>query len=171
VMVDADVDAVNLELVLQPRVIEEHEFAGGAIAVIDPARCRACGTRMSICRFDAIHPGQFGAQSADPFGSTGYVVDAHTCDGCAACVYACPEHAIRLTSRVSGRWFRSVGRFGPLFHAALKPGQDNSGKLVTLIKQHARSLALEEGYPLVITDGPPVLVARSSLRYPGQIWP
>ena len=60
-----------------------------------------------------------------------------------------------MEEQIAGQWFRSESRFGPLFHAELYPAQENSGKLVTLIKQRARLLALDEGYELVIVDGPP----------------
>lgn len=151
VLADADVDAANLELVLSPHVIEEHDFVGGAVAVIDPAQCEGCGVCVSVCRFDAVYP----HPNPPPLTGEGYVVDPIACDGCAACVYQCPTNAIRMEPQIAGRWFRSETRYGPLFHAALRPAQENSGKLVTLVKQQARLLALDENYPLVIIDGPP----------------
>lgn len=144
VLADADVDAANLELVLKPNLIERHEFRGGKVAFIDQDICSGCGTCFTICRFDAIleEDGQ-------------YLVDPIACDGCAACVYQCPEGAITMQEEVAGEWFQSISHFGTLFHAALLPGGENSGKLVTLVKQHARLLALDEEIPLVLVDGPP----------------
>ena len=55
----------------------------------------------------------------------------------------------------AGRWFRSDTRFGPLFHAHLFAGQENSGKLVTMVKQQARLLALGTDAALLLVDGPP----------------
>lgn len=147
VLADADVDAANLELVLAPQPLERHEFIGGSVAVIDDARCEGCGTCYDVCRFDAVLP------PAD--GLTVYAVDPIACEGCAACVYQCPEEAIAMVSQLAGHWFRSESRYGPLFHAALRPAQENSGKLVTLVKQRARLLALDEGYEAVLVDGPP----------------
>lgn len=133
VLVDADVDAANLELVLQPDLQERHLFQGGSVAVIDNELCGGCGTCVSICRFYAIlEPGSDGRLN--------YVVDPIACDGCAACVYACPSSAIQMQPQVAGEWFQSSSRFGPIFHAALKPAHENSGKLVTLVKQQARLL-------------------------------
>jgi MinD superfamily P-loop ATPase len=60
-----------------------------------------------------------------------------------------------MHDRIVGEWFRSESRYGPLFHAALRPAQENSGKLVTLVKQHARLLAMDDDYDLVLVDGPP----------------
>lgn len=144
VLADADVDAANLELVLRPDRLETHDFTGGAVAVIDLARCQGCGVCEQVCRFDAIQctPG-------------GYWVDPIACDGCAACVYQCPEEAIHMEPQMVGRWYRSESRFGPLFHADLYPAQENSGKLVTLVKQNARLLALDTHHQAVIIDGPP----------------
>ena len=138
VLADADVDAANLELVLDPRPLEMHEFIGGSVAVIDPALCQGCGTCYDVCRFDAVLPPTDGREA--------YAVDPIACEGCAACVYQCPEEAIRMVPQLAGHWFRSDSRYGPLFHAALRPAQENSGKLVTLVKQQARLLALDEGY-------------------------
>ena len=139
VLADADVDAANLELVLAPNIIKQEDFQGGKTAVIDSATCTGCGICEQVCRFDAIHE-QDGIYQVDPIA----------CDGCAACVYQCPHGSIAMQDQIAGQWFRSESRYGPLFHAALRPAQDNSGKLVTLVKQHASLLALDEG-----CDGPP----------------
>jgi MinD superfamily P-loop ATPase len=144
VLADADVDAANLELVLSPQVLEEHDFIGGKVAWIDPQKCEDCGLCEQVCRFDAI------AMDEDI-----YQVDPIACDGCAACVHQCSTNAISMESQLAGHWFRSQSHFGPLFHAALRPAQENSGKLVTLVKQQARLLAMDEKYPLILVDGPP----------------
>jgi len=144
VLTDADVDAANLELVLRPERLETHEFTGGACAIIDPERCLGCGVCEQVCRFDAIQ-----------FDSDLYRVDPIACDGCAACVYQCPEEAIAMQSRIAGLWYRSESRYGPLFHADLYPTQENSGKLVTVVKQNARLLAMDTVRQVVIVDGPP----------------
>jgi len=145
VLADADVDAANLELVLRHQKMERHDFIGGAVAVIDPTLCRDCGVCEQVCRFEAII-------SAD---GAGYSIDPIACEGCAACVYQCPESAIRMQPQHVGQWYRSESRYGPLFHADLRPAQENSGKLVTLVKQNARLCAIDGGYPLVMVDGPP----------------
>jgi MinD superfamily P-loop ATPase len=148
VLADADVDAANLELVLRPQKLENHDFMGGSVAGIDPHLCQGCGICEQICRFEAIlSPG-----SRDGLA---YRVDPIACDGCAACVYQCPEGAIQMQPQLAGHWFRSESRYGPLFHAELRPAQENSGKLVTLVKQQARLLGLDTGAELVIIDGPP----------------
>jgi MinD superfamily P-loop ATPase len=149
VLADADVDAANLELVLEPTRLEEHDFWSGKRALIDAEMCTACGICETVCRFDAIRP-----LIEIPSGYA-YQVDALSCEGCAACFYQCPEDAIRMEEQRAGRWFRSDSRFGPLFHAHLFAGQENSGKLVTLVKQQGRLLASDTGAKLLIVDGPP----------------
>lgn len=144
VLADADVDAANLELVLQPRQLEVEDFRGGQVAIIDQETCAVCGDCQAVCRFDAILY-QDGVYRVDPIA----------CDGCAACVYQCPTESIRMQEQVVGQFFVSESRYGPLFHANLFPGQENSGKLVTLVKQRARLLALDEARQLVLVDGPP----------------
>jgi MinD superfamily P-loop ATPase len=144
VMADADVDAANLELLLSPQVQETHDFAGGKLAIIDPDLCIACDICAEVCRFEAIIP-----------GDDTYRVDDIGCEGCASCFYQCPTEAIRMEEHRDGQWFRSDTRLGPLFHAHLFAARENSGKLVTLVKQKARLLALDEGRELLIVDGPP----------------
>lgn len=144
ILVDADVDAANLELVLAPTRLEEYSFMGGQVAVIDAARCQLCGRCYEVCRFDAVVPSQ-----------DTYRVDPLACEGCASCVYQCPEEAIHTQEQQAGLWYRSDTRFGPLFHAHLFAAQENSGKLVTMVKQHGRLLALEEERDLLLVDGPP----------------
>jgi MinD superfamily P-loop ATPase len=144
VLADADVDAANLELVLSPHLEEETAFTGGGMAVIDPELCIACGRCHDVCRFEAII-----------HNSEGYTVDEIDCEGCGACTIACPVEAIELQDRQDGRWFRSQARYGPLFHAHLFAGRENSGKLVTLVKGHAHALALKEGADYLLVDGPP----------------
>jgi MinD superfamily P-loop ATPase len=163
VLADADVDAANLELVLDPVKREEHDFTGGQVAVIDPALCTGCGICVQVCRFEAIsETGRYGdagtgRNSPRPrvSPSPSLNVDSLACEGCATCYYQCPEKAIRMEEQKAGLWFRSDTRFGPLFHAHLFAGQENSGKLVTLVKQQARLLALDTGASLVLVDGPP----------------
>ncbi len=98
ILVDADIDASNLELVLSPTVLETHEFMGGGVAVIDPEACDGCGICADVCRFDAI--AHKGTDEKPP------IVDPIACDGCAACVYQCPTHIIQLEPQLAGQWFR-----------------------------------------------------------------
>ncbi len=144
ILADADVDAANLELVLDPEKQETRHFTGTRSAVIEPSRCTACGRCAEVCRFEAIIPGK-----------EAYRVKELTCEGCASCLYQCPAHAIRMDERQNGQWFRSNTRFGPLLHARLFAGQENSGKLVTLVKQQARLIGQDTGAALLLVDGPP----------------
>jgi len=143
VLADADVDAANLELVLSPTQLEEHDFYSGEIAVIDADLCIACGRCAEVCRFDA------------PIEGAAYRIDPISCEGCASCLYQCPVEAIEMVEQHAGQWYRSDTPFGSLFHAHLFAGQENSGKLVTLVKQRARLRALDTQADYVIIDGPP----------------
>lgn len=145
VIVDADVDAANLELVVGAERWETHTFEGSEVASIDPDSCLVCGICQEFCRFEAI--------SFSPEGQ--FQVDPMACEGCAACLYQCPSDAIQMVPRLAGQWFFSEARFGPLFHARLRPAQENSGKLVSLVKEQAKRHAKEMNSPLMIVDGPP----------------
>jgi len=143
VLADADVDAANLGLVLSPVTQETHDFTGGRVAVVDAAHCIACGRCAEVCRFDAVVPGDT------------YSVDPIACEGCAACFYECPANAISMQPQRAGQWFVATTRYGPLYHAHLFAGQENSGKLVTLVKQMARLRTFDDEADLLLVDGPP----------------
>lgn len=147
VFVDADVDAANLRLVLNPEITHTSEFWGGSLAEIDAENCQGCGACVTVCRYDAVIP--------DVSNREIFAIDPIACDGCAACVYACPQHAISMIPQQEGHWFRSNSPYGTLFHAELFPGKENSGKLVTLIKQQAKLLAEDNHSQALIVDGPP----------------
>lgn len=148
-LVDADVDASNLELVLSPKLEEEHAFFSSKVAVIDPELCEACGRCEELCRFEAVVAGN----GRD--GANSYTIDPVACEGCGVCYYQCPAEAIRLDEPQDGLWFRSNSAFGPLIHAHLFAGQENSGKLVAAVRQEAAGLASQGGQAYVIIDGPP----------------
>jgi MinD superfamily P-loop ATPase len=141
VLCDADVDAADLHLLMKPAVQQQTDFMGGNTAVIDPGRCSACGQCVDLCRFNAI--------------SDDFVVDPIDCEGCGVCVDLCPEEAIDFPVNKCGEWFLSETRFGAMVHARLGIAEENSGKLVTLVRQEAKKLAEIRQMDLIITDGPP----------------
>ncbi len=145
VLADCDVDAADLHLVLQPTLGEEHDFSGRRQASIDQDTCTACGRCAEVCRFAAV------LGSADE----GYAIDTIACEGCDLCARVCPAEAITMTPVVNGHWMVSETRFGPLVHARLGVAEDNSGKLVTLVRNEARTVAEQRGIELVIADGAP----------------
>ena len=132
---DCDVDAADLHLVLTPEVREEGDFVGGMLATIDPDSCTACGACLDACRFDAI----------DCTDAGGYSVDAARCEGCGVCGLVCPVDAVADSEVVNGNWYVSSTRFGPMAHAVLGHAEENSGRLVTLVRDLAMGLATEEG--------------------------
>jgi MinD superfamily P-loop ATPase len=142
---DCDVDAADLHLVLRPSVRERGPFSGGRKAVVDPARCTGCGTCAPLCRFGAIR-GEAGRPHA---------ADAIGCEGCGVCADHCPEGAIDLVAAVNGEWLASATPHGPLAHARLGIAEENSGKLVALVRTEGRAIAAEGGRDLVICDGSP----------------
>ncbi|HOE79946.1 MAG TPA: ATP-binding protein [Smithellaceae bacterium] len=144
VIADCDVDAADLHLVLRPQIRESHEFLSGHEAVIRPDDCSGCGICMDLCRFDAVRPDE------DVF-----IIDPIACEGCNVCVHFCPEQAIDFPQSLSGKWFISDTRLGPMVHAKLGVAAENSGKLVSLVRNEAKRVAGEENRKIVIVDGPP----------------
>jgi MinD superfamily P-loop ATPase len=140
VLADCDVDAADLYLLLKPEEGERNEFWSGQVALIDKEKCTECGVCQQLCRFGAIED---------------YVVDPVSCEGCGLCYHVCPFDAITMRKSMSGYWFISKTQYGYLSHAKLGIGQENSGKLVALVRQNAKSIAEKEGLEYIITDGPP----------------
>ena len=141
VMADCDVDAADLHLLLHPAIKERHEFRSGKTAVINKDICQECGECISVCRFGAI--------------SEDFMVDPISCEGCAICSFICPAGAVRMEENISGEWFISETQYGPMVHARLGIAEENSGKLVTLVRQNAQRIAEEKSKDYVIIDGPP----------------
>jgi len=141
VMVDCDVDAADLHLLLQPNIQQRYEFRSGVTALINKEICVQCGKCREICRFDAI--------------SEDFTVDPISCEGCAFCHYACSVEAIEMKENISGEWYVSDTRFGTMVHAKLGIAEENSGKLVSLVRKKAKELAEKEGSDWIIIDGSP----------------
>ncbi|MFC1874799.1 ATP-binding protein [Chloroflexota bacterium] len=140
VLADCDVDASDLHLLLQPTVREERQFWSGRVAVIDGEKCTRCGLCQELCRFKAI----------DDFR-----IDAVSCEGCGFCEYICPAEAITMKDNLAGHWFISDTIYGTLVHARLGIAQENSGKLVAMVRQQARQVAENQEANFIISDGPP----------------
>nr|WP_321400645.1 ATP-binding protein [uncultured Desulfobacter sp.] len=143
---DADVDAADLHLIMDPDVQETHDFAGGYEAEIVPDECTGCGQCMTLCRFDAVKPVK---------GSGIFYIDSLDCEGCGVCADLCPESAIKFEKKICGQWFASKTRFGDMIHARLGIAEENSGRLVALVREEARKRVLADRIDLLLTDGPP----------------
>ncbi|MBN2128633.1 MAG: ATP-binding protein [Sedimentisphaerales bacterium] len=151
VLADCDVDAADLHLLLAPDVKETHDFVGGKIASIVSAKCIGCGRCKELCHFDAL---ALDGPANDVVQKT-YAVDPIACEGCGVCVKFCPVEAIDFNDAINGQWFLSETRFGPMVHAKLGAAEENSGKLVSLIRKQAKQVAQQRGLPLILVDGSP----------------
>lgn len=149
VIVDCDVDAADLHLLLNPQNSQRYDFYSGKKAVIAPERCNSCGVCQLYCRFSAIKKEKNAAQS-DRF-----YVNTVACEGCGLCVRFCPQKAIDFPENLCGEWQISNTRCGTMLHARLNAAEGNSGKLVSTLRKEAKSLAEKNGNPLLIIDGPP----------------
>jgi MinD superfamily P-loop ATPase len=145
VLCDGDVGAPDLHLILQPEVLESHVFEGSWLASIDQDLCTQCGICAEYCRFDAIQSRGEGLWSIHPF----------KCEGCRLCERICPSSAISSERNTKNAWYVSKTRAGTMIHAQMGPGEENSGKLVTQVRQKARELASRSNAGYILTDGPP----------------
>jgi MinD superfamily P-loop ATPase len=148
ILVDCDVDAANLHLIVEHSVLEKHDFSSSSKASIIIDKCTVCAICEEKCRFDAIK------HINDSKGES-FVVDPLACEGCGLCEKICPDEAITFESVISGKWFKSDSRFGPFFHARLGIAEANSGKLISLLRKQARETAEQTNNDLIIVDGPP----------------
>ncbi len=141
VIADCDVDAADLHLLLKPKIQKKSDFYSGVRAVIDQETCTQCGACRDVCKYGAI--------------SEDFVLSEVDCEGCGVCFYFCPADAISLQDRRSGEWYLSETRFGPFVHARLGIAEENSGKLVSLIRRQAKLLAEDQGFDTILVDGSP----------------
>lgn len=141
VLVDCDVDASNLYLMLEPSDGESREFYGGKVAEIDPDLCIECGICRDKCRYDAILPG--------------YTVDPYLCEGCSLCMHLCPVDAVEMVKEKAGYAYQAETSFGPFSYAEMIPGSENSGKLVAELKRTAKETGEETEADFMLLDGPP----------------
>lgn len=145
IVADCDVDAANMHLLLQPDFAQHFEFFSGELAEINPELCSQCGKCADVCRFDAIEmvDGNYSVKKLD-------------CDGCGYCEKICPTGAITMKERKSGQVYISKTRAkGTMVHARLDIGADNTGKLVTRVKNEAKNLAAAGKKEFIIVDGSP----------------
>ncbi|MCF7803148.1 MAG: ATP-binding protein [Candidatus Marinimicrobia bacterium] len=141
VIIDCDVDASNLYLMLEPSDGEGREFYGGKVAEIDSDLCIECGICRDKCRYDAILPG--------------YTVDPYLCEGCSLCMHLCPVDAVEMVKEKAGYAYQAETSFGPFSYAEMTPGSENSGKLVAELKRTAKKTGEETGADFMLLDGPP----------------
>jgi MinD superfamily P-loop ATPase len=148
VIADCDVDAADLHLILHPDIQSTESFSGGKLAEIIPEQCATCGTCRNVCRFDAI-------SETIVDGVLQNVVDPLSCEGCGVCVAMCPMEAIAFESHENGQLFVSATEYGPMVHARLGFAEENSGKLVSLVRNRAKNIAEKNGRDLILVDGSP----------------
>lgn len=140
VMVDCDVDAADLHLLLRAEVKFQEKYFGGRSPHVEMEKCNQCGLCTEVCRFNAIHHG---------------LLDPISCEGCGFCSHICPVNAITMEERFCGEWFVSETPYGPFVHARLGIAEENSGKLVTVVRKKAMEVARERELDLILIDGPP----------------
>ncbi len=144
VAVDADVNASNLPILLPHEPRSTTPYYSMDMAAVDRQKCTGCGACLAACRFDAVVRTEDG----------GIAIDAD-CEGCATCAHVCPVQAISMVERQGGDWYLSKIDNGYLVHADLIPGEDNSGKLITKVRNEASAVAKEHDIAYIVVDGPP----------------
>jgi len=148
VISDCDVDAADLHLILKPQIKERGFFSGSVVAEIEQEKCTACGKCKEKCRFLAIR--EETSQNRSHF-----YIDQLACEGCGVCYLVCEDKAVKIEDSVNGEWFISETRHGPMSHAKLGIAEENSGRLVTLVRNKQNQIAQEAMISKAIIDGSP----------------
>ncbi len=141
IIADCDVDASDMHLILQPEIKQVRPFPGRKKARVIEDKCIMCGVCEPECRFDAI--------------TDVNVINPIKCEGCGVCKIVCPVDAIEMVETQAGELYLSESRYGPLIHARLFPGEENSGQLVSLVRQFAKITSGTKNKDFIIIDGPP----------------
>ena len=144
VLADCDVDAANMYLLFSPENTEVKSFKGAEKAVIDYSICTNCSKCMLYCRFDAIDKPKGKITISDVF-----------CDGCGLCEKVCPVNAIKMIPSENSKMISGDFRFGKMVYGRLSPGEENSGKLVNMVRDKAKEIAKQNNIEHIIIDGPP----------------
>ncbi|SNX55212.1 ATP-binding protein [Thermoanaerobacterium sp. RBIITD] len=139
IMADCDVEAPNLNIILQGEIVEKDDFYGKEVAIIDSDKCIQCGLCEKLCRYDAI---------------INFKINPYHCEGCGLCMYKCPAGAIKMEEEETGKIIISqLKDKEKIVYAELNPGADGSGKLVTQVRKRASKN--QGGSEYLIIDGTP----------------
>lgn len=141
ILVDCDVDAADLHLILNPEIKKKEDFFGGKVASINLNKCVQCKKCMYLCKFDAIKPD--------------FTIDPIDCEGCGVCYFSCKHNAIDFEDHKNGECYISETKYGPMVHASMTIGSENSGKLVTHLRTEAKKIAYKLKKDFIIIDGSP----------------
>jgi MinD superfamily P-loop ATPase len=143
VVADCDVDASNLHLLMSPKIKETIKYYGLKVPVLADGLCIGCGSCELACKFNAITLNENLIAS----------IDYAACESCGLCSFICPVNAISMEDKPCGEVYISETKICPMVHARLDPGKGTAGKLVTLVRENACSIAGNDG--MVLIDGPP----------------
>ncbi|MDG5799893.1 ATP-binding protein [Marinilabiliaceae bacterium ANBcel2] len=145
ILCDSDVDSSNLHIIANPQIVKKEIFHGGYKSSINKSVCNGCAICYEYCNFGAIFKSEDGKFNVDP----------NRCEGCLLCSRVCKFNAIELYQSNNNFWYISRTRFGTMVHASMAPGEDNSGRLVTVVRKKAKEEALKVNASLILNDGPP----------------
>ena len=144
VLADCDVDASNLYILFNPDIEGEEIYIGSQKAVIDYSKCINCELCIKYCKFDAIY-----------YSDQKITISPINCDGCKLCSRICPNKAITMIDNDKSRMYYGSFRNGKMVYGKLAPGEENSGKLVNIVRDKAKKLAKANNINTIIIDGPP----------------
>ncbi len=142
VLVDTDVDCPNQHILFPGKVLRREPLRVSKIAVFDDSKRIQSMRCAEVCRFDAIKIEDGRA-----------IIDKKRCEGCGACVIACPG-ALKLVPKLTGELVVKYTEHFPLVYGKLEPGESGSGRVVFEVKKVADEIAKEKDAELTLVDAP-----------------
>ncbi len=167
IVIDCDVDAPNLALILSPSSnnnLKRKDVYSTLKASFQKEKCTQC----KRCIDD--HFCEFNALSWD-FDNNIPLIDYLSCEGCGACRLLCQGYAFEINPVISGEIIYYISNIGiPIVYGKTRLGSTTSGKLVTECKSYIEKLDGLEKINLIMIDGPPgigcpVIATISGLDY------
>lgn len=140
-LVDADTEAPNNHILLS-LPLKDHIDVQVAMPLVEPSLCTHCGDCIAACRRNAL----FLPPDQTP-------ILMGECNGCKACINACPTGALLTRWMSVGATCRTESGNLTLFSGALLPGREESTIVVRALKD--RLAAEADRFDIIVVDTAP----------------
>lgn len=147
---DCDADCASAHIVMGVKR-GKRRAVKSFIPRFNTKKCKRCGRCVSVCEVKALYqlPGKAPT------------LLKQICNGCKACVLACPFNAVEKGEKVIGWTYKGGGRGVELFSGELKPSEPLSEKIVDAVKERGRGEGRGEVFIVDTSAGAHCQVVRA----------